>query len=326
MKNPTIYADHKPNVATDSLSVEQPTADGKSAAALPPFPDRYREKFLRYQESGFNVVPVQIDYINGKKCPTFPASWKANTFTYADCKTNHNGLFIVTGSASKLMVVDFDPKGEELDIQLRKFGIDLREYSHCWTPRGVHIYLSDEHREYWLTRFGRRTLTTTNPALGIDIRHDNAGVFAPGTEIPGYGKYTWVIPPYDPQALAYDVQKLTPLMDAIFAPLGVEKMRKALPARATPTHYEDDYARAEYIVSILAAIKIAYLDWVKIGQALYAGFGERGKPLWDYFLDNPHYKESINNLNVHWYSFRNTHSVTLASLFYVAKIYGVRYE
>jgi len=315
---------YTPQIDKPELDNEQPTVVEKSAATHPPFPERYRGKFLRYLESGFKVVPVKIVYINGKKHPAFPASWKTHRFSYADCKPCHNGLFIVTGSASKLMVVDFDRKGEKLDMQLKIFGIDIRRYSHCWTPSGgLHIYFGDMNREYWLKRYSRTTLTTANPALGIDIRHDNAGVFAPGTEIPGYGKYTWVIPPYDPQALAYDIQKLTPLMDAIFAPPVAVEKRQVIPTPSAPASYEDDYQRADALVSALAGIKLDYSDWIKVGMALYSAFGERGKTLWDNFLNNPHYHDSSQKLNTHWRSFAGN-KVGFGSLVYVAEKYGIR--
>jgi len=112
-------------------------------------------------------------------------------------------------------------------------------------------------------------------------------------------------------------------------PNKLETTSKLSTAAMTPVHREDtstgvdDYAKATQIVSVLAQIPIVYKDWVKMGQALYAGFGERGKALWDMFLGNPNYKDSQVMMDAHWRSFRSTHSVTLASLFYLAEKYGV---
>jgi hypothetical protein len=95
----------------------------------------------------------------------------------------------------------------------------------------------------------------------------------------------------------------------------------------TPTDYNaptDDYSKAEQVVAILCTIPIVYKDWIKIGQAIYAGFGERGKALWDMFVSNPYYKDSQRTLDIHWHSFRSVHSIKLASLFYVAEQYGVK--
>lgn len=91
----------------------------------------------------------------------------------------------------------------------------------------------------------------------------------------------------------------------------------------TAPDLDADYAKAEAIISIMSTIPIEYKDWIKIGQALYAGFGERGKALWDMFLNNPNYHDTQRSLNTHWRSFASVRSITLASLFYVAEQYGV---
>lgn len=295
----------------------------QSQAAQTTFPEKYRGKLLRYQESGFKVVPVHIDYVNGKKYPTFPASWKNASFTYKDFKPHHNGLFIVTGKESNNMVIDIDLSLSELSKLLNHYDVDIRKYCHCWTPSGgLHIYLNDEHRDYWLNRYGRKTLTTSNSLLHVDIRHDNAGVFAPGTEIPGYGKYTWVIPPYDKKSLEYGVETLTPLMDAIFAPPPSVSTRKSVPLSLANNACNDDYQKAAAIVSVLAEMVIDYQDWIKIGMALHSAFGAQGKVLWDSFMNNPNYNTPQIVMDTHWRSFAGNR-VSLGSLFYVAQKYGV---
>lgn len=298
----------------------------KTQEAPTTFSAKFRSKFELYQECGFKVVPVQIDYVKGKKIPTFPASWKNVSFSFKDCQAYHNGLFIVTGSVSKLMVIDFDQSLNELSETLERYKINISDYSHCWTPcGGLHIYLNDAHREHWLSRYGRTTLTTANSVLHVDIRHDNAGVFAPGSEIPNYGKYTWVIPPYGPNALKYDVQKLTPLMDAIFAPPDANSKRDVVKITLPKTTTQDDYQKAEAIVAVLSAMVIDYSDWIKIGMALRSAFGERGKALWDSFMNNPNYNNTQRTMDTHWRSFSGNR-VGIGSLFYVAQKYGVKYE
>jgi hypothetical protein len=86
----------------------------------------------------------------------------------------------------------------------------------------------------------------------------------------------------------------------------------------------DDYAKAEAIISTMSKIPIVYRDWIKIGQALYAGFGEQGKALWDMFLNNPNYHDTQRSLDAHWRSFHSVRSIKLGSLFYVAEQYGVK--
>ncbi|MDZ4181819.1 MAG: PriCT-2 domain-containing protein [Candidatus Cloacimonadaceae bacterium] len=85
-----------------------------------------------------------------------------------------------------------------------------------------------------------------------------------------------------------------------------------------------DYAKAEKLVRALSQVRMQYHDWIKAGMALHSGFGERGKTLWDIFLDNPHYKDDQRKLDTHWRSFRGVGSVGLASLFYLGEKYGVR--
>gem|GEM_PF-6894341 len=87
-----------------------------------------------------------------------------------------------------------------------------------------------------------------------------------------------------------------------------------------------DYAKAEKAVLSLSKLVIDYHDWIRIGQSLYAGFGEEAKPLWDMFLDNPNYTDDQRLINLKWNSFKNVRTITLATLFYMADKYGVSYE
>lgn len=88
----------------------------------------------------------------------------------------------------------------------------------------------------------------------------------------------------------------------------------------------DDYAKAEKVVAVLSKLHIDRQDWIKIGFALYAAFGERGKPLWDMFVDNPNYNDTQRKIDLHWNSFKNVRSITISSLFYIADKYGVSHE
>ncbi len=85
----------------------------------------------------------------------------------------------------------------------------------------------------------------------------------------------------------------------------------------------DDFSKARSVVSQLAQLRIDYRDWIRVGMALYAGFGEGGKPLWDLFLGNPQYpQETQKDLDHHWRSFRKVHTLSLATLFYLGERYG----
>jgi len=115
-------------------------------------------------------------------------------------------------------------------------------------------------------------------------------------------------------------------------PNKIETNSKQTTAAMTPVHRGDtstggdDYHKAAVVINIMSKIPIVYKDWIKMGQALRAGFGEQGKALWDMFLNNPNYNDSQRTLDAHWRSFHSVKSIRLASLFYVAEQYGVKYE
>ena len=84
----------------------------------------------------------------------------------------------------------------------------------------------------------------------------------------------------------------------------------------------DDFEKASQIVQKLAQCVIPYSDWYRIGLALYAGFGEAGRQLWNLFLANPHYNDSQRDLDAKWNSFRNPREITLATLFEIGGRHG----
>ena len=90
-----------------------------------------------------------------------------------------------------------------------------------------------------------------------------------------------------------------------------------------PVQSPDDYEKASKVVQLLAQMVIPYSDWYRIGLALYAGFGEAGRPLWDLFLANPHYQDTQRDMDAKWNSFRNVREITLATLFEIGGRYGL---
>jgi len=75
-------------------------------------------------------------------------------------------------------------------------------------------------------------------------------------------------------------------------------------------------------VERLAQVVIPYSDWIRVGMALYSGFGEDGKELWQLFLANPHYRDTQREMDAHWRSFRRVRSISLETLFYLGGKYG----
>jgi len=94
------------------------------------------------------------------------------------------------------------------------------------------------------------------------------------------------------------------------------------PIRVIRGQNPDDYEKASKVVQKLAQMVIPYSDWYRIGLALYAGFGEAGRPLWDLFLANPHYRDTQRELDAKWNSFRGVREITLATLFEIGGRHG----
>ncbi|MCB5285252.1 MAG: PriCT-2 domain-containing protein [Candidatus Cloacimonetes bacterium] len=95
------------------------------------------------------------------------------------------------------------------------------------------------------------------------------------------------------------------------------------PIRVIRGQNPDDLSRATEMVQKLAQRIIPYSDWYRIGLALYAGFGEAGRPLWNLFLDNPHYQDTQRDMDAKWNSFRGVREITLATLFEIGGRYGL---
>jgi len=84
----------------------------------------------------------------------------------------------------------------------------------------------------------------------------------------------------------------------------------------------DTFEKARMIVQKLAKLKIEYIDWISIGMALYAGFGEMGRELWDLFQDNPNYADDQRLMDTKWRSFRQVREIGLETLFFLGGKYG----
>jgi len=91
---------------------------------------------------------------------------------------------------------------------------------------------------------------------------------------------------------------------------------------ASQPHSEDTFEKARLIVQKLATQVIPYADWYRAGMALYAGFGEAGRELWDLFLDNPHYADTQREMDKQWRSFARVRTISLETLFWLGGKYG----
>lgn len=118
-------------------------------------------------------------YINDKgeekKKPVGMPNWKdINLQNFKDyCIPNRYGLAILTGELSNISVIDFD-NIESYNQMLMDYP-ELSKYKTIRTKKGVHIYCQYD-----------KNIKTTTQALrnyaDVDIRNDNAIVFAPPTK------------------------------------------------------------------------------------------------------------------------------------------------
>ena len=110
-------------------------------------------------------------------------------------------------------------------------------------------------------------------------------------------------------------------LESSATPATAPRQNAKTPQRQNPV--PDDFEKASKVVQKLAQMVIPYSDWYRIGLALYAGFGERGRPLWNLFLANPHYRDTQRDMDAKWNSFRGVREITLATLFEIGGRYGL---
>lgn len=90
----------------------------------------------------------------------------------------------------------------------------------------------------------------------------------------------------------------------------------------------DDEQKVEFVIELMEQqgidITSDYNDWIKIGGALYNTFGERGR---DYFhrISKLHPDYKFSKADKKFDNCRKMNKTNLASLFYIADSYGIRY-
>ena len=128
-----------------------------------------------------------IEYRDGKKRPRLPTGWNRPDFEAPALDPTHNGLVLLPGR-SGLLVIDCDNKPGAVGAEsLLLRGIDLSASTGpiARTPSaGYHFYF---RAPAGLTR-----TTRANFLPGVDTRGEGGLIFCPPTDIPGYGKYSWV--------------------------------------------------------------------------------------------------------------------------------------
>ncbi len=284
----------------------------------------HRGNYHRYTvDLKWEVVPAVAKHISGKKNIIFPKNWNNRHFDDQDFKDHHNAIAIKTGGDNGPLVIDFDNDGVQY---FKKYELDKKQFPTVKTPNGIHVYLNNEHVEYFCKKYNVKNLTTTCKRINVDIRHTGACAFSPNTVIDGYGEYVWIMPPCKSR-LKHSIQDIEPLLDEIFLisreSKKIDISNNVIETANSITDYYNDWEKARYVVSILSKTTISYGDWICIGLSLRAGFGDLGKELWDMFLHNPNYQDTQRYLDAKWLSFGRIRSTTLGTLFHIAKQYGI---
>lgn len=120
--------------------------------------------------------------------------------------------------------------------------------------------------------------------------------------------------------------------DAYFNPNALQYAapKEKIPPKLKPTNSYSisDAEKVEKIIKVLEDthmdITQSYEDWVKIGAALYEGFGDTGN---DYFhrISSFYPDYDYKATERKWNNCKKMNKIKLDSLFYVASSYGVRY-
>ena len=114
--------------------------------------------------------------------------------------------------------------------------------------------------------------------------------------------------------------------DALFYRLPKEK--KEIKPKALEHISKSDAEKVEKIIEVLEKTSMditqSYEDWIKIGAALYDGFGDLGN---SYFhkISSFYADYDPKETETKWNQCKKMNKIKLSSLFYVANSYGVRY-
>ncbi len=315
-----------------NYDAEQPENKKKGHQAIV-FVD-LNDAWLYYEQLGYKLVTFTLEEKKGKKVVSNMPQWKNSSLSVESIKQEHNAIAIITGEASQLMVIDIDKRDADIYALLAEYGLEIDNYCYALTPSGgMHIYLNLSHSELWKKRYGRKTLTTTNKNIGIDIRAEGGLIFAPPSIITNGGFYEWVNMPVNKEDTDYDPNKLIPIMDAIFGynnnPTPLAPIQKTIIKSYFPfTYYpniQDNYDQAAQLIRKLNGTIINYNDWIRMGIALKNEFGKRGLSLWLLFADNSAYQDTEEYLIKKWNSFPITDDVHFGTFIYLTREY-LRYE
>ncbi len=233
-----------------------------------------------------------------------------NNFNEKNClksvKDNHNCLTILTGSRSKIIVIDIDNKNDKtVKNGLTMWESWIKKYKDIptWKAKtgnsGYHYYFKydDKTKEFK----NKSNITVGNIKCSIDIRNDQGLIYAPPTVYESednFKKYTWINSPFD--------NELQEIPDWLYNKIynkenvknyTVKKTEKTIVDKIKITDLENEITidseeefsnNLEYdeeeLVEIMDMLSDSrrdnYDDWINVGMCIYNITNGYGIDLW----------------------------------------------
>ncbi|MEW8111192.1 MAG: phage/plasmid primase, P4 family [Candidatus Thiodiazotropha endolucinida] len=257
------------------------------------------ENAIEYAISGYKVFPVKPN----EKTPAV-RGWQS--LATRDTEQigrwwTENQNYNIGVLAEDILVLDIDEKdGKQGSINLRNTmissGWEMPEgYMEILTPSGGrHQYFRDPSPEL-------HTNKTHAPVEDCDIRAGGAGfVLGVGSMIGGE-VYTGEIIPFSllPEAPSW-LCMVAERIPSISNPISTVKSTV-------------DIIDVQKALSMLDP-DLGYDEWISIGMALQAEFGDKGLLLWDEWSQKGNKYQGLANLERHWSTFKPEGGITIATL------------
>jgi len=238
--------------------------------------------FLKFTFEGISME------MNGtgeyKKKPVGMPAWRQITADNASkyVASNHKGHAIITGKPSGITVIDFDD--EDVYKKMAEMCPELSQYYKVKTNKGFHVYCT----------YDPDIKTTTNacvaPFTNVDIRNDNAIVFAPPTfyMLPN-GKRVYYIK---------QEGEILPVPDKMRQTFKQFQIQTAPPESVTvgpernislqttqtqeSNNSKNNFQKMLLMKDLFCPVRLNdYNEYIKFTIAMKKNFGEAGKELWD---------------------------------------------
>lgn len=165
--------------------------------------NKIRSALKEYTSIGWVVLPVYVKQDHhGKKLPLFGAGYSWNENYKEDSwedrlkalGENANGVIVLTGQISNLLVLDVDLKCQCNGFEsLKKAEIVLPQAPKARTQSGgLHVFFS-----YPESFTDKQKTTVSNLLPGVDTRGNGGFIFLPPTVVKGGREYKWEKNPFD---------------------------------------------------------------------------------------------------------------------------------